>query len=57
MGGVDGLLDGLARPNDLVCRLRRADRHRQSPPLATNAVRAMVANNTMVRLISETAFH
>src|SRR5215208_2359144 len=32
IGSVDGLLDGLARPNDLVCRLRRADRRRQSHP-------------------------
>src|ERR687898_704752 len=32
IGSVYGLLDGLARPNDLVCRLRRADRRRQSHP-------------------------
>src|SRR5215213_8779870 len=32
IGSVDGLLDGLARPNDLVCRLRRADRRRQGHP-------------------------
>src|SRR5215204_7528363 len=32
IGSVYGLLDGLARPNDLVCRQRRADRRRQSHP-------------------------
>src|SRR5215216_5956468 len=32
IGSVYGLLDGLARPNDLVCRLRRADRRRQCHP-------------------------
>src|SRR5215210_3871955 len=32
MGSVYGLLDGLARPNYLVCRLRRADPRRQYHP-------------------------
>ena len=51
MGGVDGLLDGLARPNDLVCAPAEPIAVASTTPLATNRVRAMVANNTMVRLI------
>jgi hypothetical protein len=44
MGSVYGLLDGLTRPNDRAAR---------ATPLATNTVRAMVVNNTMVRLIKK----
>src|SRR5215217_4930080 len=32
MGSVNSLLNGLARPDDLVCRLRRADRRPQYHP-------------------------
>ena len=52
IGSVYSLLDGLARPNDRALRSGGADLGAaRATPLATNTVRAMVANNTMVRLI------
>jgi hypothetical protein len=56
IGSVDSLLDGLARPDDRALRSGGADRRRQYYPLATNRVRAMVVNKTMVRLIRRASF-
>src|SRR5829696_8110594 len=56
IGSVYGLLDGLARPNDRALRSGGADPAASATPLATNTVRAMVVNNTMVRLIRRAAF-
>ena len=56
IGSVYGLLDGLARPNDLALRTGEPTPAAGATPLATDRVRAMVVNNTMVRLIRRTAF-